>query len=225
MPRTPQSDMSSLAETKVRTAGVRIIKLLVGRPPQTVEELIRAAGVTRTAVTEQLNELVAAGLVARATQRLSGRGRPRHLFTATNASLEQFFAGNQGLLVPALWQAIGEIGGDKLRRKVLRRVSRMMADHYRPRVTGDTPQDRLSQLAGLLREEGSLVEVEFDGNGQTVMRKRSCPFISMFEPTRAVCCVDQEMMSLLVGARVRRLASRHDGDPCCVFAIRSPRGK
>lgn len=52
------------------------MKLLVGNPPQTITDLIRAAGVTRTAVTEQLNELVAAGFVERSMERLSGRGRP-----------------------------------------------------------------------------------------------------------------------------------------------------
>ena len=49
----------------ISAAGLRIVKLLVGNPPQTVSDLIGATRVTRTAVTEQLNELVAAGYVER----------------------------------------------------------------------------------------------------------------------------------------------------------------
>ena len=76
-----------MADATVSAAGLRIVKLLVGNPPQTVSDLIDTTGVTRTAVTEQLNELVAAGFVERSTERLTGRGRPRHLYKATDAAL------------------------------------------------------------------------------------------------------------------------------------------
>ncbi|MFZ5831917.1 MAG: MarR family transcriptional regulator, partial [Planctomycetota bacterium] len=70
----------------ISASGMRLIKLLVGSRPQTVAELIEATGVTRTAVTEQLNELVAAGFVDRGTERLPGRGRPRYLYSATQSA-------------------------------------------------------------------------------------------------------------------------------------------
>ena len=106
--------LSRHADATISPAGLRIMKLLVGNPPQTVAELIRAAGVTRTAVTEQLNELVAAGFVERDTQRLPGRGRPRHLYRATDAALVLLFASNQRLVVPAIWRAILDVGGEEL---------------------------------------------------------------------------------------------------------------
>ena len=70
--------------------GLRIVKLLAGQSPKTVASLIRSMGITRTAVTEQLNDLVGAGLVERAVERLPGRGRPRHVYKATNAALLLF---------------------------------------------------------------------------------------------------------------------------------------
>jgi predicted ArsR family transcriptional regulator len=163
--------------------------------------------------------------VERTTERLAGRGRPRYLFAATKASLARLFTGNQWLLVPAMWEAIVDIGGKSLKRKVLKRVSRAMADHYRSRINGNTPGERLTEMAELLRDEGGLIDIEGDGNGQVVFHKRSCPFISMFEKTRTVCQVDLEVMTLVVGIRVRRTASRHDGAPCCSFAIKSSKGK
>jgi len=202
----------------VSAAGMRVVKLLVGQTPQTVSDLIEATGVTRTAVAEQLNELVAAGLVERDTERLPGRGRPRHLYRATDAAMMLLFANNQRLVVPALWRAIHEIGGNKLSKKVLKRVSRYMAQHYTHRITADTPEERLQELIELLREEGGLVELVEQGD-QLVMHKRSCPFISMLDSKHSVCCVDQEMMSQIVGRRVRRTACRHEGAPCCTFEI------
>ena len=213
-------------EMTVSAAGMRIIRLLVGRPPTTVSSLIRATGVTRTAVTEQLNELVAAGFVERAVEKLEGRGRPRHLYSTTNHALLLLFASNQGQIVPAMWQAIAEIGGDELVHRILKRVSRSLADHYRQRVRGTTPRKRLSEMMQLLREEGSIVEVGHDDEGRLLLHRRSCPFYSMFEErTKAVCCIDQEMISEVVGTPVRRTACRHEGAPCCTFELVTPNGK
>jgi predicted ArsR family transcriptional regulator len=197
---------------------MRVIKLLVGKPPQTVVDLIDATGVTRTAVTEQLNELVAAGLVERGTERLPGRGRPRHVYKASSACLSLLFANSQSLVVPAIWRAIGRIGGDKLTKKVVGRVSLDLADHYKRRITARKPEERLRQLTGLLCDEGGLAETVQE-NGKLLMRKRSCPFVSMIDEKRIVCCVDLEMMSEVVGRRVRLVACRHEGDPCCIVEI------
>ena len=212
-------------EATVSPAGMRIVNLLVGNPAQTVATLIRATGVTRTAVTEQLNELVAAGFVERATERLPGRGRPRHLYSATNAALLLLFASNQRLVVPAIWHAIREVGGEELTRKVLKQASLKLAEHYKKKVTGPNPRERLRQMIDLLsEEEGVLVDVTENRDGHLVMHKRSCPFISMYEESGAVCGMDLEMLAAIVGAPVRQIACRHHGDPCCRFELVSLNG-
>jgi predicted ArsR family transcriptional regulator len=225
MSGTVEETSVKTAEATVSAAGMRIVRLLVGNPPQTVAEMIRATGVTRTAVTEQLNELVAAGFVERTTERLPGRGRPRHLYSATRASLLLLFANNQRLVVPAVWRAIDQVGGQELTQKVLAGVSADLAEYYGRRITGTTPEERLQQMRQLLEDEGGIVEVREDEEGQLIMRRRSCPFISMFEESRAVCRVDKQVLSLVVGAPVEQKASRHDGAPCCTFELLSANGK
>ena len=133
------------------------MKLLIGTPPQTISDLIRAMGVTRTAVAEQLNELLAAGLVERSTQRLAGRGRPHHVYQATPAAMILLFAGNQRLVAPAIWKAVCEIGGERMARKVLKRVSRTLAEHYNGQITATRPPDRLRQFIEILSAEGGRV--------------------------------------------------------------------
>jgi len=224
MEQSPGRPACQTWETTITPAGMRIIKLLVGRAPQTVTDLIQAAGVTRTAVTEQLNELLSAGFAERSYERLAGRGRPRHLYSATSAALLLLFGGNQGILVPAIWRAIAEVGGEGLRRRVCVRVAREMAEHYGRRVDGKTPAQRFRQLADLLREEGDVVEVTRGTHGRLVMHRRSCGFFSMFEENRSVCQVDEEMIRRVVRVPVERMACRHDGDPCCQFAIFSKNG-
>ncbi|NLF08152.1 MAG: MarR family transcriptional regulator [Pirellulaceae bacterium] len=208
-----------MSEITITAAGLRIVKLLVGNPPQTVAQLVRQAGVTRTAVTEQLDELMKADFVERKTERTPGRGRPRHLYRATDSALSLLFAGNQHLLVPALWQTIREIGGDELVEKVIARTSHTMAKYYDERITAKNPRERLNQLIDLLSAEGRLVDVLEDDGGVLTLHKRSCPFISMADPQLYVCRVDEEMLCEVVGRPVRRISCRHEGGHCCSFEI------
>ena len=194
------------------------MKLLVGNAPKTVTDLIRATGVTRTAVTEQLNELVSSGLVERNIERLPGRGRPRHVYSANQSALLVLFPNSPNLLVPAIWRAIDELGGCELTKEVVSRVSRSVADYYIAKITAKDPKERLQQLIHLFEGEGGLVE-STSRNGQPALRKRSCPFIAMLDVKRTVCAIDLEMMTAIVGCPVRRVACRHDGDPSCVFEI------
>ena len=207
-----------MSEVVVTTAAMRVVRLLVGRPPQTVSDLIKAAGVPRTAIMEQLNELVAAGFVNRSIEHLAGRGRPRYVYSATNAALVLLFADNQNLVVPAIWWAIEEIGGEELCQKVLDCASRAVASHYRRDITARKPEERLRQLVELLREEGVLIDLT-EKDGRLTMSKRSCPFISMLDKRRSVCCLDQAIMTIVVGQKVLRTACRYEGAPCCQFEL------
>jgi predicted ArsR family transcriptional regulator len=210
-----------MAEVAISAAGMRVVKLLVGNRPQTVSELIRATGVTRTAVTEQLNELVEAGFAVRTVERLAGRGRPRHLYSSTHSALLLLFANNQHLVVPAIWQAIGEAGGEDLTRKILDRVSDLLAEHYCRKIIATDPQQRLEQFMRALEEEGGLVDI-IHKDGKLTVAKRSCAFISMFDENRIVCAIELDMISRIVGAPVERVACRHDGAPCCTFEVVDP---
>jgi predicted ArsR family transcriptional regulator len=180
--------------------------------------LIQATGVTRTAVTEQLHELVTTGFVEQSAERLPGRGRPRYLYKATNDALVLLFSSNQRLVVPAIWKAIDEIGGGELRSKVLKKVSRTLAEHYNKKITAKKPEDRLHQLMAIFIEEGGILEA-LEEDGKLVVYKRSCPFISMIDDNLTICTVDLDMMSQVVGRPVLRTACRHEGDPCCKIEI------
>jgi predicted ArsR family transcriptional regulator len=207
-----------MADATITAAGMRVVRLLVGHPPRTVGELIRETGVTRTAVTEQLNELVAAGFVERSIERLPGRGRPRHRFSATQAALVLLFANNQQLVVPAIWKAVDEVGGEDLTKKLLRSVSRILAAHYKERITASDPKKRIDQFRAILEEEGGLVDVS-SRDGHVTVTKRTCAFISMFDEQRHVCSIDLAVMSEIAGCPVQLTSCRHDGDPCCKVEI------
>lgn len=205
-----------MRESHVSPTGMRILKLLVGHPPKTLATLIEETGVTRTAVTEQLANLMASGYVAREVER-TGRGRPHHLYSATEAS-QSLFVSNISRFVPAMLQAIEEVCGAQATRDVLERVSQELAAQYAKRITATEPRERLRQLGGLLEEEGVLAEI-CDDNGRLILQERTCPFASMVTDSRVACEVEQSMMSLICGSQVQMLECRLDGCSCCTFEL------
>jgi predicted ArsR family transcriptional regulator len=212
-----------MSDATISSAELRILKLLVGNPPKSIPELAEEMEVTRTAVTEQLHELIRVGFVDRTKKHISGRGRPRYLFAATDSALLFLFASHHQLLVPSIWKAIGEVGGEALVPKVMQRVSRILADHYIQRITAAEPEKRLRQLVDILTEEGGLFKIVKE-HGKTVVYKRGCTYVGMFDKKRLICRVDMDMMSQVVGRPLRCLANRHDGQPCCSFEIAEEKG-
>lgn len=213
------STRSSTRDATVTASGMRLVKLLVGKPPLGIAELTTAAGISRTAVSARLNELTAAGFVERRLEKSPHRGRPHNVYTTTNAALVLLFANHQRLVMPAIWKAIYQLGDEKLTNDLLDLVAAELAKHYRPMVTEREPKERLRQMQRLLRDEGGLVELGKGKHGQLIMQKRTCPFFVMADEKQSICMVDRKMMSLVVGLPVRRVASRHDGEPCCSFEL------
>lgn len=207
-----------MADSLVTAAGMKILKILVGNAPQTVSELIKKTGVTRTAITEQLNELMAAGFVQRTVQPLAGRGRPRYLYSVTYKALIALFPGSAHLVVPAIWRAIRKLGGQKLVQQVIQEVTQELVHYYSQRITAQQPEKRLRQLLELWRQEGCVVDLS-ERDGRITLHKRSCPFLSMYEASGDICYIDVELISAIVGYPVRRVASRHEGAPCCTFEL------
>jgi predicted ArsR family transcriptional regulator len=205
----------------ISSAGLRVVRLLVGREPRTVEELTKAAGVTRTAVTGQLYQLIDAGLVERQIEQQPNRGRPRHKYKATEASLLLFTA-SQRALMPSIFCAIENVGSEKLMRGVLKQVTHALAERYNKKIAATKPESRLRKLAAILNEEGGVIEVG-EYKGRMVVYKRNCPLMGILEDKRAVCRIDLELMKTVVGEHVERTACRHDGAPCCAFAMNGAR--
>ena len=146
----------------------------------------------------------------------SPRPRPPPPLVLHHFRVGFLFASNQRLVVPAIWQAVEELGGMDMSKKVLTRVSQILADHYKSKMTATEPKARLEQFIDLLRSEGGFPKLAPGwppGDVQTEL-----PFISMCNDARNVCCVDLDMISDVVRRRAS-VACRHDGDPCCVFEM------
>ena len=194
------------------------MRLLIGQPPKTMTELIEATGVTRTAISEQLNELIASGYIQQKLERLPGRGRPRYLYSATEYALKKLFDGYQNVVVPAAWRAIRKHCGDDAVAKVCDEISNEMAEHFNKQIESTTPEKRLQEFADIVCRSGRLGACRVDGDNAEY-DKLSCPFVSMYDGSGIVCEIDKLSMSKIVQAPVERVNCRLEGSPCCTFRI------
>ncbi|MDR2706664.1 MAG: MarR family transcriptional regulator [Planctomycetaceae bacterium] len=212
---------SSVVQPLVSGAGLRIIRLLIGKPPQTITELVEALNVTRTAVTEQVNELVAIGFLEQKLEHNGGRGRPSYLFSATDLAMRKLFEGLQDIIVPSMWRAIRKRLGDTMLNQICYDIASDLAASYARHLTTSTPKERIHEFVSHLERSGRLVECR-ECEGNIMIKKFNCPFISMVEDTRTVCYIDQLCMQLLSGegASVELTENRLDGQTCCTFLVK-----
>jgi len=202
----------------ISAVGTSIMRLLIGHPPRRMSELIEAIGVTRTAVSEQLNELITSGYVDQQIERLSGRGRPRYLYSATEFAMKHLFEGNQNLVVPAIWRAMKKHVGLEIMKQVCEEVASDLAGHFNRQITSEKPEERLREFTGIICKDGRLGVVR-DEDGGAELDKLNCPFITMHDSSGLVCEIDKMTMRKIVGVDVERVRCRMEGAPCCTFRI------
>jgi len=181
-------------------------------------ELIEATGVTRTAISEQLNDLISSGYIQQKLERLPGRGRPRYLYSATEYALKKLFDGYQSIVVPATWRAIKKHCGDEVMTKVCDEISNEMADHFNKQIESDIPEKRLQEFTDIVCRSGRLGACRIDGDN-VEYDKLSCPFVSMYDGSGIVCEIDKLSMAKIVKSPVERVGCRLEGAPCCTFRL------
>lgn len=210
-------------DLSVSPAGMRVVNILVECPHSTITEITDKVNVTRTAVTEQLEELIAQGYVVRNQKRLPSRGRPNYRYSVTQYGLSQLYPGNQNILVPAIWEAVRRIGGDNLLKEVHCITADIVAMKYlqsADNVTSGSVLERAVRLKEMLEKEGVHVQVEQMEDGKVLFRKCSCPFISMYDPSGSVCVIDTAFIARFTSCHVQQVKSRHlNGEICCEFLL------
>lgn len=183
-----------------------------------VADLARAMSVTATAVRQRLVRLMRDGMVGRVALR-SGRGRPSHRYAVTEKARRQ--AGNNFAdLAMVLWDEVRAIASPEVRQGLLGRLARSLARQYVEQVQGDTVDDRMASIQGLLAERRIGAELR-SGNGQPAEQPTlaiiECPYPQLAERDRGICAVENMLFSELLNQPVRLAQCRLDGHACCEF--------
>lgn len=184
------------------------------RDSMTVSELATAMQVTATAVRQRLTRLQAEGLIER-TAAHQGRGRPTHHYRLTDKGRRQAGANFADLAV-ALWEELRSIQDPEVRRGLMQRLGRRLAEMASSQIAGSTLEEKMRSLSEWFRERQIPFSVD-QSKELPVLNASACPYPGLAEQDHAICAVEQMMFSELLGEKVQLTQCRLDGSSCCTF--------
>jgi len=199
---------------EVVSSDIPLLDLLRMSPSMTVSELAEALDVTATAVRQRLTRLMAQGYVERSAAR-AGRGRPSHHYALTTRGRRKA-GSNFGDLAVALWAEIVAMPDVAVRRALVQRVSRRLAEAYEGQIEGESVERRMEQLAQVFRDRRVSFSVDNDGS-KPRLTALSCPYPDLAGGDRMICAMERQLLTKLLGTRLHVLQCRLDGDSCCSF--------
>jgi len=193
-----------------------IVELLRIRGGQTVQDLVAALGLTRTAVISHLGVLLADGFVTRHGLR-RGKRRPSVIYQTTRLADSAFPQAYESFAVAVL-NAFKENAPSAL-RAALWRVGEEWVERDRHRVARLKGQARVEAMRQILEERGFLPELK-RGDNTYVLREHNCPVLRLATDHPEVCDGVHRWMQSLLGVPLIRVQCMRRGDAFSEYHFR-----
>ncbi|RZS85822.1 helix-turn-helix transcriptional regulator [Pigmentiphaga kullae] len=197
----------------------RILFFIKTHGPVSTATLARKLDLTSEAARQQVQKLVAAGLVEGRQQPAAGAGRPRQDWVLTEAGNRRFPDTHAQLttqLIDSIRQLFGEEGLDRLiaKREAEARVA------YAAACDGESLEERLRQLAQVRSNEGYMARVERDG-ADWLLVEDHCPICAAAQACQGFCRSELQLFQEIAGqdAQVAREQHLLAGGGRCVYRI------
>ncbi len=202
-----------------------ILAILRRRERVGVEELAADLGLAGATVRRHLDVLQRDNYVSVAQVR-GHTGRPRHLFSLTEAGADLFPHHYVRLTQRLLGEIVGLDANETAGRSgleiaslVFDRMAERLATEYAPQVTGDNLEARVRSAARLVAEEGIDFEV-IARDGEVRLLGRGCPCTRLSSGRAEACDHDRRMLERILGVRVEVLpAGAIPHDFHCGYAV------
>jgi predicted ArsR family transcriptional regulator len=196
--------------------------LLEQRSGATLDELMSAVGLSRTAVNQHLIALESGGHVRKATPRKSG-GRPQHVYVLTETGANLFpkqYSWFSKMLIETLRQQVGE-----------QQVSQFMYDlgvklsaGLIPRLIGKNRTERIDEIVKIMNETGFVAKTVAPAESGKLPRVecKNCVYHDLSKDYPEVCRFDIGFLSGLMGAEVEHQSCMQRGGEACRFRFIPP---
>ncbi len=197
----------------------KILKTLLRQPHRTITDLAEAVGITPISVRHHLTNLEMEGLVA-AEEEKHGVGRPRLVYTLTEAGMEKFPTKYLRLTTRLLAQMKESMPGPVV-RNLFNQIAEDLAREYTDQMQGMSMEERLDFVKDLLSREGFTVEWERQGDEYQI-HEISCPYYQIGVAHPEVCTVDQTLISRMLAVPASKVQCILDGGVHCTYVVQAP---
>ncbi len=184
-----------------------------------VKELGELLGLTSTGIRQHLTILERDGLIQGHEER--GRvGRPALVYSLTDLG-DALYPKEYANLATLLLEELRSAGGDAGVQDLLQRAARRKAEPYLGRLAGLDLQARVTEVAKIMEEEGSLVSTSVEGKTLFINRL-TCPYPDVARAHKDLCFLDQQFVAHLLEdtANLEKCIVR--GDAHCSYRIEPP---
>ena len=200
----------------IMDSDVTILDVLRKQGVLTVAQLSDALSVTGTAVRQRLTRLLSEGYIDRTAVR-PDRGRPYHQYCLTTKGRRRS-GQNFADLAIALWDEIRSIQDVEVRKGLMQRISRRLAEMYNDEVQGADVGERLVALSELFADRRLPIRID-DSGDLPVLSVEACPYPEIADHDRSICSMEKMLFSEMLGESVRLTECRLDGACNCTFEV------
>ncbi|KAB8062189.1 MULTISPECIES: helix-turn-helix transcriptional regulator [Janthinobacterium] len=185
----------------------RILYFIKTKGPVSTATLAKTLDMTGEAARQQVQKLVAAGLIEGRQEAQAGAGRPRQNWVLTEAGNARFPDTHAQLtikLIGSVRQLFGEAGLDKL---ITQREEESRSAYALACSAPDLPT-RLQQLATVRDEEGYMARVEADGKDWLLIEDH-CPICAAARTCQGFCRSELQLFQEVVGPGATIVREQH----------------
>jgi len=198
----------------------KVLRTLLTHPRSTINELSSSVGISPISIRHHIASLQAENLVECEEER-HGVGRPRQLFSLSEAGVEQFPTQYVKLTLRLL-KRLKETMPTALVSNLFTQMAQELANDLASDVdiTNLTFEERLALILELLRREGFSIEMEKKDN-TFLIHEVSCPYYFIGQNHPEICMVDQVLISTLLNVPAEKVKCILNGDNVCTYSIPS----
>ena len=196
-----------LDNSEVPQTTERILYFIKTKGPVSTATLAKTLDMTGEAARQQVQKLVAAGLIEGRQEAQVGAGRPRQNWVLTEAGNARFPDTHAQLtikLIGSVRQLFGEAGLDKL---ISQREEESRSAYALACSAPDLPT-RLRQLAAVRDEEGYMARVEADGDDWLLIEDH-CPICAAARTCQGFCRSELQLFQEVVGPGASIVREQH----------------
>jgi DeoR family suf operon transcriptional repressor len=196
--------------------------LLLHKSGATVDELVRAVQLSRTAVNQHVMVLEGVGYIRKATPRKTG-GRPGRIYVLTEEGTNLFpkkYSWFSRLLLQTLREQLGE---ERLAQYMFD-LGVKMSGGLIPRLVGKNRTERVAEIVKIMNETGFVARTISHAEDDKLPRVqcKNCVYHDLSKDYPEVCRFDIGFLSGLMGAEVEHQACMQRGSDACRFRFKPP---
>ncbi|VVO31871.1 hypothetical protein PS723_05058 [Pseudomonas fluorescens] len=197
----------------------RILFFIKTRGAVSSAAIAQALDMTAEAARQQVQKLLAAGLIEGRQPAVSGVGRPHQNWVLSETGNSRF-PNTHAQLTVQLIGSVRQIFGEEGLERLIEQREKDARIIYRQACTGDLLQERLEQLAKVRSDEGYMARIEHDGNDWLLIEDH-CPICAAARTCQGFCRSELQLFQEIVGqgATVSREEHLLSDSRRCVYRI------